>query len=68
MFKNVNQESLLPSDSSVAHFFVNDIIDFSSQYGKEGSKSYTVYNVKGGTNHFPRYGDFLESCVLVSLK
>jgi hypothetical protein len=48
-----------------ANFFVQDVLDFSSQYGKEASKSYTVTNIKSGPNHFPKYGDFLESCVLV---
>ena len=45
------------------HLFVADIGDFSSQYGKEQSKSYTVANLRAGPNHYPRYGDFLESCV-----
>ena len=44
--------------------FVADIADFSTQYGKEQSKSYTVANLRSGPNHYPRYGDFLESCVL----
>ena len=43
--------------------FVADIADFSTQYGKEQSKSYTVANLRAGPNHYPRYGDFLESCV-----
>ena len=46
------------------NLFVLDIIDFSSQYGKESSKSYTIANLRSGPNHYPRYGDFLESCVL----
>ena len=48
--------------------FVHDVIDFSSQYGKEFSKSYTVANIRSDPVHFPRYGDFLESCVLVNKK
>ena len=43
--------------------YVAEIGDFSTQYGKEGSKSYTVANLQAGPNHYPRYGDFLESCV-----
>jgi F-box/leucine-rich repeat protein 4 len=46
------------------NLFVLDIVDFSSQYGKEFSKSYTIANLRSAPNHFPRYGDFLESCVL----
>ena len=44
--------------------FVSEIADFSTQYGKEQSKSYTVANLRAGPNHYPRYGDFLESCVM----
>ena len=65
MLKNKKLPSF-QGESSVAQLFAFDIGDFSSQYGKEGSKSYTVLNVRGGPNHFPQYGDFLESCVLVS--
>lgn len=43
--------------------FVQDVIDFSSQYGKEHSKSYTVANIRSMPTHYPRYGDFLECCV-----
>ena len=43
--------------------YVQDVIDFSSQYGKELSKSYTVANIRSFPTHYPRYGDFLESCV-----
>lgn len=55
---------LTGDDSTLARLFVSDIVDFSSQYGKECSKSYTVFNLRGAPNHFPKYGDFLESCVL----
>ncbi len=53
-------------DSLPVHLYVNEIIDFSSQYGKEGSKSYAICNLRGQPNHYPRYGDFIESCVLVT--
>jgi hypothetical protein len=68
MRKSDNSSSLLVDDDTApTRQFVHDIMDFSSQYGKEASKSYTVYNVKSFPNHYPKYGDFLESCVLVSI-
>lgn len=44
---------------------VYNILDFSSQYGREGSKSYSVINLISGSSVYPNYGDFMESCVLV---
>ncbi len=44
--------------------FVQDVLEFSSQYGKENSNSYTVANIRSRPHYFPKYGDFLESCVL----
>jgi hypothetical protein len=41
------------------HFFVQDVIDFSSQYGKENSSSYTVANIRQRYHYYPKYGDFL---------
>lgn len=46
-------------------YFVRDVIDFSSQYGKEHTSSYTVSNIRSRPHYYPKYGDFLESCVLV---
>jgi len=46
-------------------FYVQEVIDFSSQYGKENTKSYTISNIRSAPIHYPSYGDFLESCVLV---
>lgn len=45
--------------------FVKNVLDFSSQYGREQSGSYTVANVRGCPTNYPKYGDFLESCVFV---
>ena len=39
--------------------FVQDVIDFSSQYGKENSNSYTVSNIRSAPHYYPKYGDFL---------
>lgn len=45
---------------------VNEVVDFSSQYGSDLSRSYTVANVVGETNIYPKYGDFTQSLVFVS--
>ena len=51
--------------TSEVNQFVLSVVDFSSQYGKEGSKSYTANNLFGEPCKYPLYGDFVESCVLV---
>lgn len=61
----IEDSNLTKDHSSKIHQFVHNIVDFSSQYGKENSKSYSVLNLKSGPYNFPKYGDFLESCVLV---
>ena len=42
-----------------SHLFVQDVVDFSSQYGKENSSSYTVANIRQRYHYYPKYGDFL---------
>lgn len=54
--KETNQ---LISAPEKTRLFVQDVIDFSSQYGKENSNSYTVVNIRQKPHHFPKYGDFL---------
>lgn len=61
-----NLESKLNENTQTSQQFVFDVLKFSSQYGKENSKSYAAVNLKSTPNHYPKYGDFLESCVLVS--
>ncbi|CAF0707679.1 unnamed protein product [Brachionus calyciflorus] len=56
--------TMYKDDRMVYYQFVHNVLDFSSQYGKEHSRSYTVSNIRGGITNFPRYGDFLESCVM----
>ena len=46
--------------------FVQEVVDFSSQYGNETSISYTASNLVGPCNIYPSYGDFTQSAVLVS--
>ncbi|RNA05756.1 F-box LRR-repeat 4 [Brachionus plicatilis] len=51
-------------ENLIVRQFVKSVLDFSSQYGREQSGSYTVANVRGCPTNYPKYGDFLESCVL----
>lgn len=46
--------------------FVQDVVDFSSQYGSDISISYTAYNITGKPSNFPDYGDFPQAFVMVS--
>lgn len=45
---------------------VEEVLDFSSQYGNENSISYTISNVVGEPTNYPAYGDFTRSLVFVS--
>lgn len=45
---------------------VKKVVSFSSQYGGDGSKSYTAGNLAGEVYNFPGYGDFTQAFVLVS--
>ncbi|KAK3745545.1 hypothetical protein QZH41_012454 [Actinostola sp. cb2023] len=40
------------------------ILDFSSQYSSNGSRSYAACNIAGSPSSFPSYGDFVKSFVL----
>ena len=42
---------------------VKEVLDFSSQYGSDQSRSYTVHNIVGETNNYPHYGDFTQTLV-----
>ena len=46
--------------------FVSEVVNFSSQYGTQGSRSYTACNLEGGLNIYDGYGDRTEAFVLVS--
>ena len=45
--------------------YVQEVVDFSSQYGNETSISYTVSNIAGRSSTYPSYGDFTQTAVLV---
>uniref|UniRef100_A0A1B6DHT4 F-box domain-containing protein n=1 Tax=Clastoptera arizonana TaxID=38151 RepID=A0A1B6DHT4_9HEMI len=44
--------------------FVQDVADFSSQYGSDMSISYTAYNITGKPSKYPDYGDFPQTFVM----
>jgi len=45
--------------------FVNNVHDFSSQYGNSNSISYIAQNIIGPPSKFPDYGDFPHAYVMV---
>lgn len=54
------------SKYKVIEQFVQDVIDFSSQYGSDISVSYSALNLSGKPSNFPDYGDFPQACVTVT--
>ena len=60
-FKKESNQLILPP--AKIRLFVQDVIDFSSQYGKENSSSYTVSNIRSRPHYFPKYGDFLGKMI-----
>lgn len=65
------ENSIDPHDKSIFKSLkrqaVSKVLDFSSQYGLEESRSYTVENIVGETNNYPNYGDFTQALVFVSI-
>ncbi|KAI8485354.1 F-box and leucine-rich repeat protein 4 [Branchiostoma belcheri] len=45
------------------HQYAIEVVDFSSQYGYDGSMSYVASNLSGPPNVYPGYGDFTQACV-----
>ena len=45
----------------------SEVVNFSSQYGPDHSRSYTVHNVVGEYSIYPSYGDFTQTLVFVSV-
>ena len=53
-------------ENNKIHQFANSVIDFSTQYGREGGNAYTAINIaKGMLDVYPQYGDRKEAFVLV---
>jgi hypothetical protein len=48
--------------------YVEEVLDFTSQYGCGGSISYTAHNLVGKPQIFPSYGDFPQAYVMVSMR
>ncbi|XP_030040912.1 F-box/LRR-repeat protein 4 isoform X2 [Manduca sexta] len=52
------------SDQLILEQFVQNVEDFSSQYGSEISVSYTAFNLRGPPSNFPDYGDYPQAFVM----
>lgn len=52
-------------DELIIEQYVQDALDFSSQYGSDISISYTAYNISGRPSKYPDYGDFPQAFVMV---
>ncbi|CAG5008911.1 unnamed protein product [Parnassius apollo] len=52
------------SNSQIIEQFVQNVEDFSSQYGSEISVSYTAFNLRGPPSNFPDYGDYPQAFVM----
>lgn len=53
-------------EDQIIEQFVQNVEDFSSQYGSEISVSYTAFNLRGPPSNFPDYGDYPQAFVMVS--
>lgn len=53
------------NDFQIIEQFVQNVEDFSSQYGSEISVSYTAFNLRGPPSNFPDYGDYPQAFVMV---
>ncbi|XP_047533445.1 F-box/LRR-repeat protein 4 [Vanessa atalanta] len=51
-------------DVQIIEQFVQNVEDFSSQYGSEISVSYTAFNLRGPPSNFPDYGDYPQAFVM----
>ncbi|XP_039753173.1 F-box/LRR-repeat protein 4 [Pararge aegeria] len=62
------KEDSCPEDDkdsqNIIEQFVQNVDDFSSQYGSEISVSYTAFNLRGPPSNFPDYGDYPQAFVM----
>ena len=65
--KGVALTKLRSSKMTNIEQFAWKVVNFSSQYGTAGTSSYTASNLASGLNVYPKYGDYTEAFVLVSL-
>lgn len=63
--KSISDSSLFEHHHQKITQFVYNVHHFSSQYGREDSKSYAAINLISSPSVYPNYGDFMESCVMV---
>ncbi|XP_067138506.1 F-box/LRR-repeat protein 4 isoform X2 [Centruroides vittatus] len=61
---SVNLFSIYNPGPTTIEQYVEEVKDFSSQYGSEGSISYTALNVVGEPNIFPKFGDYTQAFLL----
>lgn len=54
------------NNGQIIEQFVQNVEDFSSQYGSEISVSYTAFNLRGPPSNFPDYGDYPQAFVMVN--
>ena len=64
MLARLQQAVSKPRDGEVTQF-AEKVVNFSSQYGTEGSNSYVAANLAGNPRVYHKYGDFVEAFVLV---
>lgn len=70
LLKDEKSDSAVQCEDKKINFieqFVSEVLDFSSQYGKDTSISYTAYNLTGKPSKFPDYGDFPQVFVMVGI-
>lgn len=65
MLARLQQAVSKPREVSEVTQFAENVVNFSSQYGTEGSTSYVAANLAGSLKVYNRYGDFVEAFVLV---
>ena len=59
------QQALSSRVSGEVTQFAEKVVNFSSQYGTDGSASYVAANLAGNLRVYNKYGDFTEAFVLV---
>lgn len=64
-FKEEEKKAEEEREQQIVEQFVQNVEDFSSQYGSEISVSYTAFNLRGPPSNFPDYGDYPQAFVMV---
>lgn len=61
-------ENSTDKEPKIIEQFVQEVEEFSSQYGSEISISYTAFNIRGPPSNYPDYGDYPQAFVMVCSK